>query len=303
MRVALVHNPSAGAQVYSGADIAHLFGDAGYDVESFGKSDGDIDAASASGADVLVASGGDGTVAKAAIAALETGIPLYILPTGTSNNIARGMRVQGTVPVLAKALRDARLTRLDVGEVTAPWGTESFVEAAGVGFIGRMLRQSTSIWTRAIMRVRGLLPSTTDEAAQRAAGVARLIRTQPVRRIEVIVDGRDMTAEYLAVEVLNIPAIGPRVALAPGADAGDGFMDVAFVRAGNAARLAEEVASQSEAPAALEIHRARDVEMSWWPACGHVDDEPWPGSRVREQRARVRLRLRGHARVLVPSRE
>ncbi|MEX2152542.1 MAG: diacylglycerol kinase family protein [Gemmatimonadaceae bacterium] len=272
MRIALVHNPDAGQGAYDADDLARLFRDRGYDVAVHGRSKKQVARAAESRPDVLVAAGGDGTVARVAIALAGTTIPLLILPVGTANNIARSLGIQATVPVLIDGLTSARQVRLDIGQVSAPWGEESFVEGAGVGFIGAMLRNEGSMRERLGRFLWNLVPSQ-----KRPHGVARLIRRHPIRTYHMVADGSDLSGDYVTVEAMNIRAIGPRIALAPNADLADGHLDLVLVRPEDRDPLAEYVAL--EAPGLsppVEIRRVRRAEMTWIAGYGHVDDEPWP---------------------------
>src|SRR5690606_15012592 len=46
----------------------------------------------------------------------------------------------------------------------------------------------------------------------------------------LLIDGEEITGEYLMVEVLNTKAVGPRLSLAPDADPNDGFFDIVCVK-------------------------------------------------------------------------
>lgn len=284
MRLALVHNESAGHELYETRHLVGLLRDAGHDVEAFDNEDGTVDDAIRIGADVVVAAGGDGTVAKVAIAmhkALARGA-LYILPLGTSNNIARTLGIGHTVPQLIESLPRARSSRFDIGVVTAPWGRKHFVEAAGFGFIGRMLERDRSLRAkvaRAVRPVRDFINPELTDLDHASRGVADLVREEWVRRCRVRADGDDLTGEYLAVEVMNIRDIGPRVTLAPNAHPGDEMLDLLLVRPEDCEALADYVESRgttAATPAGI-ARRVRRVEITWPSAGGHVDDEPWPG--------------------------
>src|SRR5688500_5101103 len=160
MHVALIHNPDAGEGVYEKQDLERLFRDAGHEVDAFGERRAAIERAVASGADVLVVAGGDGSVAKTAISLHRHGskLPLSILPVGTANNIARSLGIDAATPVLIKSLAAAQPVRLDIGRATGPWGATAFVEAAGVGFFGTMLHAEHSLRTKVERFLRNLRP-------------------------------------------------------------------------------------------------------------------------------------------------
>src|ERR1700691_4672925 len=89
----------------------------------------------ASGVDLVISSGGDGTVTACAAGVAGSGIPLGVLPSGTGNLLARnlGLPLQADA-ALAVALTGAE-RRLDVGVANG----RTFVVMAGIGFDAAML--------------------------------------------------------------------------------------------------------------------------------------------------------------------
>ena len=266
------------------AEVASELGDAGYDVVAAVTSkDRSIRGIFRKRPHVVIAAGGDGTVARVAIALHKSRarVPMFILPIGTSNNIAHSLGVQGDVPDLVFAIPNAQTKSLDIGVVRAPWGREPFVEAAGFGFIGTMLERDTTMrerLSRAARRVRAAA-GLRDESAAQNAGVARLIRTEPARTCRVCADGEDLSGQYVAIMAMSISRIGPRVVLAPHADSGDGLLDLILVRPEHREALADYVMNNAGAAGQLPpaiTRRVRWVEIPWPASSGHVDDEPWP---------------------------
>jgi diacylglycerol kinase (ATP) len=304
MRVALVHNVTAGDREYESEDLVGLLREAGHEVDEFGKKKRDVARAIASRPDLLAVAGGDGTVAKAATALRDSALPLFILPTGTANNIARSLGFAGSVPEIIGALASAQPVRLDIGHVSAPWGEKAFVEAAGVGFIGTVLRRGRSTRGRVERFVRTVGRPMDKQLQGAARGFARLLRHHTARYHEVRADGEDLSGEYLVVEAMNIRQVGPRLTLAPHARPGDGLLDLVLVRPEDRAELAEYFASLEtlrDFPPVIS-RRVRQVEMSWRAGDGHVDDEPWPrdgGGADHGGDQRVRVGLQGAIRVLV----
>ncbi len=304
MRVALVHNVTAGDREYESEDLAGLLRQAGHEVDEFGKKKRDVTRAIATRPDLLAVAGGDGTVAKAAIALHDSTAPLFILPTGTANNIARSLGIAGSVPEIISALPSAQPVRLDIGHVSAPWGEKAFVEAAGVGFMGGVLRRGRSTRGRVERFVRTVGRPTDKQLRGAARGIARFIRHQAPRYYQVRADGDDLSGDYLVVEVMNIREIGPRLTLAPHANPGDGLLDLVLVRPEDRAELAEYFASlgtSREAPPIIARH-VRRAEISWRAGDGHVDDSPWPRDGRGADDAGgpiVRIGLQGATTVLV----
>lgn len=300
MRIALIHNDNAGRGVYSTHDLSRIFRDVGYNVEVFDTDDAEITRAIASRPDVLVVSGGDGTVADIAIALCGAEIPLFVLPNGTANNIARSIGADAAIPMLVGRLMTSRLEHIDIGRIRGDGHEAHFVEAAGFGFIGNMLGEEHKPLLQLWRSLRSRTTRRVDRWARAARGVARLVRNQPVQRVDVCADGEDLSGEYLAVEVLNIGAIGPRILLAPNANPLDGKYDLVLVRAEDRDELANFVASQAGASRCppLITRRVRRVEMDW-PSCDtHIDDSVWPRTSSRPKR--VSIDVRGAAPVLIP---
>jgi diacylglycerol kinase (ATP) len=298
MRVTLVHNESAGEGAYEDRDLLALLRDCGHVARAMGIEDVNIRAAIRRAPDAIVVAGGDGTVAIH-----ETGgnVPLFILPAGTSNNIATSLDLPDDVPSLALQLSDARPARLDVGEIRAPWGRRHFVEGAGFGFIGTMLARDGTMRER-VRRAGRTIKSAVlfQERSTPTRGVARLIRSEQPKWSRVEVDGEELNGEYIAVEIMNIRRIGPRVALAPSADMGDGLLDVVLVRQEDREALAAyvEAGGGRNTPPGI-TRRVRSARVSWPSSGGHVDDEVWPKKEGRSDD--VSVEIAGSIPLLLPA--
>jgi len=76
-----------------------------------------LDEAVASGPDLLVAGGGDGTVSCAAGRVAGTPVVLGVLPLGTANDFARTLGIPADVAGAVRELVDGRVVDLDLGRV------------------------------------------------------------------------------------------------------------------------------------------------------------------------------------------
>jgi diacylglycerol kinase (ATP) len=278
MRLAVYFNPTAGVRTFEAPDIAELLRAAGHEARGFDKES--IAEAIQWKPDVLVAAGGDGTVARAAIELWKrrSEIALFILPMGTSNNIARTFGITDTPPILVRAIAGARDVRLDVGVATSAGSESAFVEAAGLGFFSDVLSRRHTLRERWRRLMRGLV---VGEAQVRgaAAGIARYLRHAPSRHYRVVADGKDLSGDYVGVEAMNITAIGPRAKLASVADPGDGALDLVLIREQDREPLARALEARhgDDAPT-LERHRVMRVDLGWTAGGGHLDDEVWPAN-------------------------
>jgi diacylglycerol kinase family enzyme len=274
MRVTLIHNPKAGNGSPTRNELVTVLEKAGHDVAYHSTLAGDFEHCLSEPADLVVACGGDGTVAKVARRMVGRGIPIAVIPLGTANNIATALGVHGSWRALLRHLDTAERRKLDVGVARASWGTARFVESAGLGLFAELLRH---------LDATGDPPGkqeTTDAAlSEGAKHLKRVLKSTPARRWKVEADGVDLSGEYVFVAALNICCLGPRVMLAPGADPGDGHLDLVLIGEEDRPALRDFLKALREdlaPPAPLTAHQVRSVKLVWDPETGHLDDDRWP---------------------------
>lgn len=302
MHIALVHNEHAGDRTYAAADLVRMLQDLGHSTVLHARNSEGLLGALNSHADVMIVSGGDGTVARVAVALCGSETPLLILPTGTSNNIAFGVGVgHRSVPSLVQNIANARVTRLDVWRMGCAGDEVFFVESAGIGVIGEMLTRERKILDETWRRLRGRLTRGGDHWERTARYVGRLLRRQPACWIDIIADGRDFSGEYVTIEMMNIRAVGPRIALAPHADPGDGWLDLLLVTRDEQEMLADAIEARRVETLGhlLPARRVRGVELEWPMTRTHIDDEGSFTAKTCHGR-RAAVTLRGAVRLLIP---
>jgi diacylglycerol kinase (ATP) len=302
VRVAVVHNDRAGRRAYSTADLVRLLGDAGHEPQAFTSDDAEVERAVRTHPHAVIAAGGDGTVATTAIALRDSPTPLFILPTGTSNNIARAVGSDAPIPTLIAQLETARDAHLDLGRITGDAHERWFVEAAGIGFIGAMLREDEDRLLRAWRRVGDWLRRDGDRGMRVGESVADHVRHGATKFVRVEADGEDLSGEYVAVEIMNIAAVGPRVLLAANADPGDARLDLVLVRDRDREALARYIATPGPAVTAppLVTRAVRRVALDWPEHDTHVDAELWPRGPQAQRPRRVVIDVPRSVNLLVP---
>lgn len=256
--------------------------------------------AAATGVDVVVVAGGDGTVHEAANGLVGTRCALALLPGGTGNVLAAQL---GLVPVptplftpdpvaAADRLAEGRVVAVDVGHARARGRpARHFVLWAGVGLDAEIVRRVESEG-KALKRAVG-------PAAYAALGVPSLVGASGTPAI-VRHDGVRLRAPVLMAVVANIPLYAGSVRLAPGARMDDGALDLAtFSGAGAAAvvrHLIRLVAGRGGARGGPARARVRAVQIvSQDPLPVHLDAEPFGRTPLR-----VWVRPRS-LRLVVPS--
>jgi len=291
MRVALLHNPSAGDET-SFEEVHRALSSEGYVLASEIEKDSDFERVRDEAVEFVVVAGGDGTVRQAARALAGSRVPLAILPLGTANNIAKSLGIEGEVREVVAGWKHARTVPFDLGIARGQWGESRFLESVGSGLV------------RAGIAAAEEHPEhgTEDTRTELARAVERyadaLSRLQP-RRWTGLVDDDAIDDEFLLVEFLNVPSVGANLALAAEADPSDGWFDVVTAGESERRRIAEYLEARrggGEAPLELPTRRARRAEITGWERM-HVDDE----LRRIEEAGKVTVEIEpGAIRVLVP---
>jgi YegS/Rv2252/BmrU family lipid kinase len=80
-------------------------------------------------ADLVIVCGGDGSVSSAALAAMESGLPLGIIPMGTANDLARTLDIPMDLVGAADVIARGETRKVDVGTVNG----HAFFNVASIG--------------------------------------------------------------------------------------------------------------------------------------------------------------------------
>ncbi|MFD2236327.1 diacylglycerol/lipid kinase family protein [Aureimonas populi] len=139
--------------------------------------------------DILLVGGGDGTVSGAAAALMGKDIALAILPAGTMNLFARTLQIPLELASAVSALAGGRVTAVDLAVVNG----EPFVHQFAVGLHARMVRT----------RERYDYGSRLGKIWATTRAIASAVRTLPMVRLQIDVDGRTEIIESPAVAVSN----------------------------------------------------------------------------------------------------
>lgn len=225
----LITNPAAGGRHAEEGDLERcqdILRDAGFELEvvrTGAESPSSADLARRAidqGFPVCIVAGGDGTVAPAAAALLDSPVVLGILPFGSVMNIARGLGIPLEPVRAAEVITRRRVKRADAAEVNG----KVFFETAGIGLDAEMFGAARHAergnWRRALRRA------------------VRWV-THRSYRVAITVDGREDRQRALQVFVMNSPYYGWSLELLPRVSMTDGLLDVAvFPRIGRWALMA-----------------------------------------------------------------
>ncbi|MEO7933535.1 MAG: diacylglycerol kinase family protein [Chthoniobacterales bacterium] len=183
--------------------------------------------------DIVLVSGGDGTVSEVARQLVHSDVILGIIPSGTFNNIARSLRIPSALAAACAVILDNHATRIDVGLAN---NSRVFFEAAGAGLDAALFPLGEEIkgghWTRWLQFLRTAFhyraprfhltfDRSIDEAL--APGSRRKYTTR---------ERRSHTLHHRALFVVaaNGPFYGAGFTVSPGANLTDGLFTISLFR-------------------------------------------------------------------------
>jgi diacylglycerol kinase (ATP) len=217
VKIALVYNESAGDGVEHDVLVRTIEAQ-GHEVLSVATPKDDSHRVDETGADVVVAAGGDGTIARVARALAHSNVPMAILPLGTANNIATSLGIQGTPEQLVADWATATLRPVDLGLATGPWGERRVVESLGGGLVTHVI---------VVMERRPSAVGPRDGEMARALRTYRDVLPQIAScRWKMRIDDEAVEGDFILVEVLNASHIGPNVCLSRDVRPDDGRFSV-----------------------------------------------------------------------------
>jgi len=168
--------------------------------------------------DLVVAAGGDGTVSGVAGVLVDTGVPLGVIPLGTSNSFAVALGIPGDPAGAIDTLAAAHRRVIDTARCTTTRGTRTMILHGSIGF-----------HTEAEQ-------ATSKEAKQRWGQLAYLANALmqlgelPVFDVEMESFGHVVRCQAAAVAVANVAPRKTVLAHGPATiDPADGLLDVTIV--------------------------------------------------------------------------
>ena len=297
MRTLIIHNPRSGFGSDAVFQFERAVAQAGDECllrvleEDFVASEACADAEDF---DVVVLSGGDGTVSTILHALAGRDVPTCVFPSGTANLLAANIGNAPEPSSLARACRRGMTARLDLGEISWTdelWQrrTRGFGLMSGTGFDAQLMQ--AALPNKAMM-------------GQAAYFAAALANPRPsVVRFTVTVDGRTVEREGITCMVANNAMIQGDIQIVPDCRMDDGLLDVIIVETSDATQLLAPIAfglvdrtGKSIGRPHIESLKGREVRVEVSePVALEVDGEVMPGL-VRSYEAHV---LPGAARMIV----
>jgi YegS/Rv2252/BmrU family lipid kinase len=175
--------------------------------------------AAAAGARLVVAAGGDGTIAEVANGLIGSPTRLGIIPLGTANVLAKELDLPFAPRAVAAALAFGRTTRLWPGSACGPDGTRLFVQMLGVGLDAQVVHR-LNLPLKRVMGRGAYVVQTLHELARYG-----------FPPLQLRIDGTELTAASVIVSKGRL--YGGGYTLAPDAKPGEpGFSVAVFAHGG-----------------------------------------------------------------------
>ena len=292
VRITLIYNPSAGSDDQPDAEeLVSLIRRHGHAVLYEPGDEKTWAAVLDKPADAIVVAGGDGTVGGTAKRLIGRAIPLAPLPLGTANNISTTLGLtECTLDEIVEGWASGEVRNFDAGVATGPWGSRYFLEAFGVGLFARTIPAADR--SKTMKRL-----SDPEEKVRYAVQMLRdRLHKCPPHRLDMTLDGRKLSGDYVLFEAMNMEFVGPNLYLAPDMDPDDGMLDVVLVTASERDALEEPLDNWKEGePHVPDLPRVRasSVGMEWTGFEVHIDDEAWPpeGEKVESANTHIELNV------------
>ena len=231
MKVLIINNLASGYREGSIYDFMRSFVEDGDEV-CLRSSDGGTSIDSllddADSFDVVVASGGDGTIASVAYRLRNTGVPILPYPAGTANLLSLNLLGPNEPHALANLARSGKVLEFDMGEIE--FGSKSAVfhdKVAGAGYDAAIM-ESAAPNKKLFGPVAYFLAAGANIVPQHSS-------------IVLTIDGKTIETEGLGVLLVNFSQIQLGISVTHINQPRDGALDVVVLKAKNAVELLPSV--------------------------------------------------------------
>lgn len=172
--------------------------------------------AAASGAELVIAAGGDGTIHAVAHGLIGTNSTLGIIALGTMNNLARSLKIPEEIKQACEVIAQGDSKQIDVGTINE----HVFLEVTGIGLDAALFPAAEEIKNPGLLStLRGVIE-----------GLFKLYTFRPTRMKIAFDDNKSRSYHAIQVTICNSPSYGAHIQVAPEALMDDGLLDVVIYR-------------------------------------------------------------------------
>lgn len=210
--------------------------------------------------DIVVASGGDGTVTSICYEMRYRGVPVVPFPSGTGNLLNLNLSAPEEPRALADMVKKANIENYDLGQLefedsTGVMHSEGFSIIAGAGFDAMIMETARDL--------KGVL-------GQSAYYVSALMGKKLVKsKITLVIDGKKVHTSGVGVLVVNFAKIAPDLSVTHVNDAQDGLLEVVIIKPENklalmpalVAALLDKRGQYPSRSNVLEIYAGKQIDV------------------------------------------
>lgn len=161
-------------------------------------------------ADLVIVCGGDGSISSAAMAAMESGLPLGIIPMGTANDLARTLTIPMDLLEAADVIARREMRRVDVGTVNG----HAFFNVASIGLSSELAQTLDPTLKKRYGRL------------DYAVAAMKVMRRASRFRARIVEKGRAIDVETYQIAVGNGRHYGGGNVVEESAEIDDGHLDL-----------------------------------------------------------------------------
>lgn len=225
-RARFIYNPTSGREevkkhLHEILDILERYGieTSTHQTKGFGDATKAAREAGENGYDIVIASGGDGTLYEVinGLSELEKRPKLGIIPAGTTNDFARALGIQKDYIKAAKIIGEQNTKTIDIGK----YNDKYFINIAGGGKI-----------TELTYEVPSKLKTVLGHLAYYVRGIEKLPSLKPIN-VVMETEEKVYEEEVMLFLIANSNSVGGFEKLAPNADLTDGLFDVIALKKTN----------------------------------------------------------------------
>lgn len=222
MKINLFYNPKAGKGKFDLKSTVAYLQEKGAEISAQNTKKSGYKKAIGQPCDFMVIAGGDGTVEKVIreMKAKEYSCPIAILPYGNANNIAHGLSADTDLSRLVKSWESGWSYPLSIGEVITGKNKYYFVESVGWGLFQELLQRKDHHKPK----------NGNDKVAHGKEAVCKELEALEPFYMDLSLDQKDHSGDYLWIEVMNSKRMGPALSLAADAVTHDRYLDVFLVK-------------------------------------------------------------------------
>lgn len=174
--------------------------------------------------DMIVASGGDGTIASMAYLLADTGIPLLPFPAGTANLLSLNLESPTEIHAIEKMTREFKTMDFDLGEIEFANGTrQGFTLIAGAGFDAKIMEDAEQ---------------GKKMFGQMAYFTSAFVNAMPqFAEFELTIDGKTVRSSGVGVLVINFSKVQFDISVVHENEPRDGKFDIVVLNTKDAIGL------------------------------------------------------------------